>query len=102
MMNHAKKQDVQQQVFGGSAEIWLARWPGGQGEFGEDLTTEVERALNMCHFMCKCFGVNMWRLSALSATLSQSRVSVCCWNVEIYRIFRGCTMGPVNKIFFSE
>ena len=38
-------------------------------------------------FMCKSFGVNMWRLSALSATLSQSRVSICCWNVEIYRNF---------------
>ena len=52
-MNHAKEKTGQQQVFGGSAhritEIWLARWPGGQGEFGEDLTTEVERALNMCH-----------------------------------------------------
>ena len=52
-MNHAEEKTGQQQVFGGSAhritEIWLARWPGGQGEFGEDLTTEVERALNMCH-----------------------------------------------------
>ena len=52
-MNHAKEKTGQQQVFGGSAhritEISLARWPGGQGEFGEDLTTEVERALNMCH-----------------------------------------------------
>ena len=48
-MNHAKEKTRQQQVFGGSAEIWLARWPGGQGEVGEDLTTDVERALNMCH-----------------------------------------------------
>ena len=47
-MNHAKEKTGQQQVFGGSAEIWLARWPGGQGEFGEDLLLLRSSALSTC------------------------------------------------------
>ena len=75
-MNHAKEKTGQQQVFGGSAhritEFWLARWPGGQGEFGEDLTTEVERALNMCHSCVSVLLVLICGGSALCATLSHS------------------------------